>query len=445
MRESPGSPVIVLGAGLAGLATALHLRDIPVVLVERDSMVGGKARSHRRDGFTFDVTGHWLHLKHQTTQDLVQGLLEPGALIEAQRRTTIYTHGVMLPYPFQANLHGLPLAVMGQCLAGFIGAWLRTRSGKVIEPRDFEDYVVRRFGRGMARHFFIPYYSKYWGMSLNELASDWHVNYVPVPTLRQVLSGAVGSRQDGLGYNARFLYPAAGGIDMIPQAMHRACTALDTCTTQLSTSVEEIDPRLRRIRLTSSPDWVTWHSLVSTIPLPDLLDRIPALPPEVMAARGALRSLPLRYLNVATRTRSPMREHWVYVPDPGFPFYRVGTFSNAVAAMAPPGCAGLWVELSDHSGRVDIPDALRALARLGAITDVEDVLFVEQHEVEHSYVIFDSARKAAVHTIQSWLAEHDIHICGRYGAWAYGSMEDAIVDGIAAARRIHTRHPAGGS
>jgi protoporphyrinogen oxidase len=434
--RSSEDPVVILGAGLAGLAVALHLGDVPVLLVERDHIVGGKARSHRRDGFTFDITGHWLHLKNQATRDLVQGLLDPGALIEVSRLTSIYTHGVMLPYPFQANLHGLPWAVMRQCLAGFIGAWLRTGRRNTIEPGDFEDYVVHRFGRGMTRHFFVPYYSKYWGMSLNELSSDWHASYLPVPTLRQVLGGAIGLRQDGLGYNARFLYPVGGGIDAIPQAMHRACATFETCAVQLSTSVDEIDPRQRRIKLTSSPDWLTWDTLVSTIPLPDLLDRIPALPPPVIAARNALRSLSLRYLNVAVRTPSPMREHWVYVPDSRFPFYRVGTFSNALPAMAPPGCAGLWVELADRSGTVDLPEALRALARLGAITGVEDVLFVEQHDVEHAYVVFDDAREAAVRTIRAWLAEHEIHICGRYGAWAYGSMEDAIIDGIAVAGRI---------
>jgi protoporphyrinogen oxidase len=106
--------------------------------------------------------------------------------------------------------------------------------------------------------------------------------------------------------------------------------------------------------------------------------------------------------------------------------------------MAPPGCAGLWVEMADRYGPVDVPEALRALTRLGAITGVDDILFVEPHEVDHAYVVFDDARQAAVDTIRAWLAEHDIHIRGRYGAWAYGSMEDAIVDGIAVARQITT-------
>ncbi|MET0416152.1 MAG: FAD-dependent oxidoreductase, partial [Actinoplanes sp.] len=315
-------PVVVLGAGLAGLTTALHLPGVPVVLIERDATVGGKARSHRRDGFTFDVTGHWLHLRGDAARDLVDRLVAPGELVDLQRNTTIRTHGATLPYPFQANLHGLPWPVVRECLTGFLGAWLRARFRGVPATGDFEEFVVRRFGRGMARQFFIPYYSKYWGMALHELTSDWHSSYLPVPSLRQVLSGAAGRRQDGLGYNAKFRYPVAGGIDAIPKAMHRACAGIETCAIRLSTEVQEIDLPGRRVKVSTSPRWVPWRTLVSTIPLPDLLDRIPSLPPAVAEARGGLRSIPLRYLDVATREPAPMREHWVYVPDPQYPFYR---------------------------------------------------------------------------------------------------------------------------
>jgi protoporphyrinogen oxidase len=229
----------------------------------------------------------------------------------------------------------------------------------------------------------------------------------------------------------------AGGIDAVPQAMHRACAGIGSCSIRLSTEVEEIDLPGRRVKVSTSPRWVPWRSLVSTVPLPDLLDRIPGLPPPVAEARGALRSIPLRYLDVATRAPAPMREHWMYVPDPRYPFYRVGNFTSAVPAMAPPGCSALWVELVDRGGGpVDVRPALDGLARLGAITAVDDVVFAEHHDVPHAYVVFDEARKSAVATIREWLAGHRVHLCGRYGAWSYGSMEDAIVDGIDAARRV---------
>src|SRR5262245_13261054 len=38
-------PVLILGAGLAGVSTAYHLKKFPYVLIEKESEVGGTARS----------------------------------------------------------------------------------------------------------------------------------------------------------------------------------------------------------------------------------------------------------------------------------------------------------------------------------------------------------------------------------------------------------------
>ena len=56
---------VILGAGLAGLSTAVHLRRAGYrryALVEREARPGGLCRSETRDGYTFDYTGHFLHL-----------------------------------------------------------------------------------------------------------------------------------------------------------------------------------------------------------------------------------------------------------------------------------------------------------------------------------------------------------------------------------------------
>ena len=51
------SKVVVIGAGLAGLAAACHLtgRGFDVTVVERESVPGGRAGQFSRDGFTFDT------------------------------------------------------------------------------------------------------------------------------------------------------------------------------------------------------------------------------------------------------------------------------------------------------------------------------------------------------------------------------------------------------
>jgi protoporphyrinogen oxidase len=443
------APVVILGAGLTGLAAAYHLQHHPFVLVEKHAQVGGHARSHREQGYTFDKTGHWLHLRDDRSKALLAELFpevpgQPSAWVTIERKTTIHTHGVELEYPFQANLHGLPLEIVHECLVGLLEAQAAAARGErwATDPRSFEDYAVAKFGRGIARHFFVPYNTKLWGMHPDQLAFEWVRRFVPEPDPAQILAGAIGLRQTGLGYNASFQYPRAGGIDALPNALAaalagRAGNQAGMGELQTGTEVEEIDPfgpTGGRVKLASAPEWLGYRALISSIPLPELIARMPAAPAEVREAAAALRWVRWRYLDVATKSPVPRAWHWAYVPEPRFPFFRVGVYSNAVATMAPAGTGSLYVELSEREAEPDLPAIARGLVEVGALASVDDILFARIRDIEYAYVVFDEDHARATATIGAWLERVGVRSCGRYGAWIYNSMEDSLLSGLAAAR-----------
>ena len=432
--------MVILGAGLAGLSTAWHLRDRPYLLVEREARVGGKATSNRQDGFTFDITGHWLHLRDARVKALVQGLFAPGELVSVARKTNVFSHGALLHYPFQANLHGLPLEVVQECLEGFMEAQAEARTGRP-EPRTFAEFAQARFGRGIARHFFVPYNTKLWGMSPDHITADWVSRFVPLPDARQIIGGAIGIAQQGLGYNVEFIYPAKGGIDALPEAMRGALTVQGGGELLLGSDVDEVDPAGRRVKLGARPDWTDYEALVSTMPLPELIKRIPSAPDEVREAAGNLRWASWRYLDVATRRPTKADYQWVYVPEERFPFFRVGVYTNAVETMAPPDRGSLYVELTDRDAEPDVADVGRALTELGTLHDPQDILFATRRDVDYAYVVFDDAYVPSRGLILDWLESQGIRSCGRYGSWIYNSMEDSILQGMDAATWAEEQTP----
>src|SRR5262245_698029 len=163
--------VLIVGGGLTGISTALHLRH-PWLLVEKNPRLGGHARTDERDGFHFDKTGHWLHLANPYTKQLVAELL-PGQLTSVARRARVFANGALTRYPFQGNLHGQPPQVVKECLLGFIEAWQTRPQADDPPPRNFEEYILRYFGAGIARHFMIPYNRKLWGVEPREITSEW--------------------------------------------------------------------------------------------------------------------------------------------------------------------------------------------------------------------------------------------------------------------------------
>lgn len=435
-----GALFVVVGAGLTGLSAGLHMaregprigKITPVRVFERERAVGGMARSHRRAGYIFDITGHWLHSTSDVVSSLLEEIFAPGDLVEIERRTGVYTHGVMLPFPFQANLHGLPTSVVRRCLEDFRRAY--TAQEPPTSPT-FEAFAVARFGRAMADTFFIPYNRKLWGESFDHLSSHHIARFVPHPDLEQVERGAAGQVQTGLGYNARFLYPASGGIGQVAERLaNRLCSyshgRLDMGAELLQLDVE------RRVALFSGQPPVTYSRLISTIPLPMLIDRIVQAPSSVREARARLRWVPWRYLDIATRHSPSIAEHWVYVPDPAVPFFRVGIYSNVATAMAPKGSASIYVELADRSSAPNLELIAQELQSMGVLRDVNDIVWTELRDLDCAYVVFDEHYEDARRVLLEWLDSKGILSCGRYGAWVYNSMSECLLSGIEAAQRV---------
>jgi protoporphyrinogen oxidase len=116
--------VLILGGGLAGLSTARHLGGLGArsrLVVEARDRVGGTAGSRTAGGFTFDYTGHLLHLHDPYGKALILDLLKDN-VASHERRAWIYSSGAWTRYPFQANTRGLPFSAAVDCAAGTVRA-----------------------------------------------------------------------------------------------------------------------------------------------------------------------------------------------------------------------------------------------------------------------------------------------------------------------------------
>ncbi|MBI3549020.1 MAG: FAD-dependent oxidoreductase [Elusimicrobia bacterium] len=435
--------VLILGGGLGGLSTAYHLDRLggrlSYLIAEAKRTPGGLAGSVRRDGFTFDHTGHLLHLHDPYGKTLIMDLLK-GNLSVQERNAWIYIRGAYARYPFQANTFGMPWKVVEDCVAGYVKTLLRPRP--VEAGLSFREWSLRTFGEGISKHFMFPYNEKLWRTPLSRMTTEWQGRFVPKPAPEEVLYGALSDQRKFFGYNATFRYPVRGGIQALPDALAARVSNL-----HLGCVATKIDLR-EKVAVIAGLGEVRYEKLVSTLPLVDLLDIASPLPPRVQTARRKLRYNTVFNLNIGVARRKVSDKHWVYFPEASFPFYRAGFSSNFSAAVAPEGATSMYIEVARKPGeRVDLNrlegQILSGLRRCGLLKASDKILTRVWLPIPCAYVVYDFDRTQALATIFPFLRDAGVSSIGRYGGWKYSFMEETILDGKRCAERLLGRERTG--
>ena len=426
--------IIIAGGGLTGLSAAWHLeeRARPYLLFEKDREVGGLCCSKKVGGFVFDRGGHVMHFRNPETLELVKKFL--GTNIKRHERDALYyAFGRYGRYPFQAHLASMPRAIIRECLAGFKKVSGKPRGGKDVPG--FRPWIFGHFGEGIARHFLFPYNSKFWKVPLGTLTSEWARQVIPVPSRDEIIRGAEGKKSGPWGYNTAFWYPRKGGIQELPLAMASGLKHVMTGCALESVDVEN------KVVLVATGAKEKFDCLISTIPLPEMLRMLKNVPAPLRRAFGALRWNSILNVNLGIEGKAGKQGHWIYFPQASISFFRAGMPHRISRSVVPPGMSSLSLEIAYAPGQA--PDlkglfsrAIKDAKKVGLIAGSQKVSFIDAHDITYGYPIYDRNYLNSKNIIERFLRKHHIIPAGRYGAWRYMSMEDALLEGRALAQDL---------
>jgi phytoene dehydrogenase-like protein len=201
-----GPPVVVVGAGLAGLTCALelHRAGLPVHVLEAAEAVGGRVRTDPVEGFLLDrgfqvlTTSYPEALRALDLDALRLGLFEPGALVHLDGRFERFVDPLRRP-------RELPAALRSRVAGWRDGVRLITLRRRVLRgeldelekrpDRSTLDLLRDRgFGRDMVEHFLRPFWA---GIFLErELATSSRFFEF---TLRMFATGYAALPAEGMG------------------------------------------------------------------------------------------------------------------------------------------------------------------------------------------------------------------------------------------------------
>ncbi|GJL58212.1 MAG: hypothetical protein NPIRA03_10690 [Nitrospirales bacterium] len=448
-------PVVVIGAGPAGLTAAYELgkNSSSSLILEAGKQVGGISQTVNYRDFRFDIGGHRFFSKMPMVTELWNEILGDNFLLRP-RISRIHYNQHFFDYPLKATNALAGLGVVEALLVCF--SYAKVKVFPNGQEENFEQWVINRFGYRLYQIFFKTYTEKVWGISCTEISADWAAQRIKNLSLKEAVRNALFGQRGGkkgeivTSLIEQFHYPRLG-----PGMMWERCEELVAgfgSQTLKGMKVERIRHRHGRVDCVSARASSGEHlefegsDFVSTMPLRELIEAMDPQPPEkvVEAALG------LRYRDYLTVVLVVNREdvfpdNWIYIHSPEVKMGRIQNYKNWSPYMVPdPSRTSLGLEyfLWDKddewtwSNERLIEFGTRECAQLGLINprEVEDGTVVR---MEKAYPVYDHHYQDYVQTIRQYLETFsNFQTIGRNGLHRYNNQDHSMVTGVYAARNI---------
>ena len=431
--------IVVLGTGMAGWGAAhrLHAEGIAPVMFDKNSHYGGHTASFRFDtGFLFDLGPHISFTKDPRIQALLADNVDQQ-FETIQINLNNYWRGYWPQHPVQLHLRGMPDELIVKVISDFV----EERNAPERPIKNYADWLLASFGRTFAESFPMQYTRKYHLTPAENLSTDWLGPRIYRPSLEEVLRGAISAAAPQVHYITHFRYPKNGGFKAYLEKF------VPLGNLKLDHELVSVDPRARQ--LTFSNGFTTsYDSLVSSVPLPDLISMIQGAPADVVEAAKLLACSTVVLVNVGINRADISSAHMTYFYDEDYTFTRLSFPHMLAPSNTPPGAGSIQAEVyfsEKYKPLTCSPDDLiepviRDLKRCGLIREEDKILFKKAMKLRYANVIFDLDRAAALKKVHSYLDELGIAYCGRYGDWGYMWTDESFISGEKAADRALTAH-----
>jgi len=407
---------LILGGGISGLSLGNFLEE-DYLIIESQERVGGYCKTIKKGDFIWDYAGHFYHFKEDKIKEMFLGKLSSDEMIEQQKCTKIFYKGKLIDYPFQKNIHQLEKEEFIECLYDL---YFKTEKGEYL---DFLDMLYGKFGTAIVEKFLKPYNEKLYACNLKSLDVDAMGRFFPYANLTDIIKNMKDSNNNS--YNDTFLYPKEGAqkfIDILYQNIEKN-------RVQLNTSVKQVCMDEKYV-ITSQNEKIYYDYLINTIPLNIFLslcgdEKLTELSRKVSYNKVLVFNLGFDKKSTYTK------EHWIYIPEKKYNFYRIGFYDNILQSDK----LSMYIEIGfSKNDSINVEEELRktlvGLKEIGIISDEMKLLEYVSLIMDPAYVHINGEDSKQVDAFLSAGKNNNVYSIGRYGRWQYCSMEDCILEAM---------------
>lgn len=414
---------VILGAGIAGISAAYHLKQKgeSSVIFEKDNDWGGLCGFFEINGFRFDRFVHFTFAKDEKIAEL---FAKSSPLYAHPPVSYNYWRGCWLKHPAQNNLAPLPIEEKVKIIDSFVN---RPRKD-VAEISDYAEWLRVQYGDYFAENFPFAYTRKYWGVEAKQLETKWVGNRLHVSPLPEVLRGAFAEQQENFYYTKFMNYPKKGGFRSI---MNECRKGLDI---RLNKKAVRIDTAAKQVEFADGTV-EKYDNLISSLPLPEIIKMISDVPENVQNAAKQLRWTCGYQVSLGFNRPDVAKYLWFYIYDEDVPPARVYSPNLKSPDNAPDGCSSLQAEIFFANGakvvdkNIILQKTVEKLKEICQFNDsdvvVKDIRFEPYANIIFTPEIYESRK-----VVREWLQAQGIKTIGRFGEWDYLWSHQAFESGM---------------
>jgi protoporphyrinogen oxidase len=450
-------PIVVLGAGPAGMSAAWRLSELgqKVVVLEKDTAVGGMGKTITVGKYAVDYGPHTFHIREteesRAIHEAIRPFFGPDPLV-LTRGTRVLLRGKEYVYPLEMMqvLTGVSPFLSARIIFDYAAATLKSTLAPAKKEDSFEEWGVRNLGRTLYDLCFGIYSERVWGVPTSQISSK-QAQRVAKLNLKNVILRTLGIKADPATYFTKYMYPRAG-ISVLYESMAAAVRKSGNCVKLESPVVrlERDGDRIARVVYAQNGREETFacRGVLSTLPLPQLVNMMtPALPPSVAQHAAKLRYRSLKLIYIALKRPQLTDYHWVYLLDSHFRVNRMSEQKNVSGDMVPADRTVLCIELScwrdepvwKASDEEVYRIALADLMKMGyGVTESEvDDYYVA--DIATAYPVYElNFEDHLIPVLEGVHAVPNLLTLGRHGLFLNNSMDDNVLLGMKVADHITT-------
>lgn len=455
--EELNDKIVIIGAGPAGLTAAYQLCKLgkKSIVLEKDQLVGGIAKTINYKNYLFDIGGHRFFTKINEARHMWQEVLQED-LLHRKRLSRIYYNKKYFFYPIRIlnALSGLGIRNSSMIILSYIHAHIFPYKNE----ETFEHWITNRFGKRLFNTFFKSYTEKVWGIPCNEIRAEWAAQRIKGLSLRSAVKNALMKPYKRRDVNITktlidsFDYPKLGpGMmwqnvsNIIQKNGSIVCLGSEVETIIWNKKKNRIDSI--EVRANGQKTLFYGNNFISTMPIRELIQKMqPAVPREVLHAANNLNYRD--FLTVALIVNQPdlFPDNWIYIHDPLVKLGRVQNFKNwspDMVADRNKSCLGLEYfcfegdELWNMRDEDLIELGKRELEVIGLVksSDIEDGSVVRMPK---AYPAYDSKYREMLNIIRQYLKGiSNLQLIGRNGLHRYNNQDHSMLTAMLAVENIH--------